>query len=275
MSAVTEGHIERESLGLHFLGELDAATSAAIHRHLDDCESCRAVADEIVDALGMMALTLDLGAELPEGAELPGEAALSGEAGLADDAELADEDETHAVARASVTFRGKAARPVPPKPAPPAVSARPKDNRPRSRPGRRRRVRTMVAMLALVLVVGGLGFGALVRGRHDDGTSAVTAAATAGAAHNGAAVSIFVTAEGGDCLVRAGIDHLPPGDYVLYGVTAAGQTREITRWKSSGQAEQIEGRIAGLDVGELSFVTVTAATGAPVVTVNLSGTSGN
>ncbi|MEO3770661.1 hypothetical protein [Micromonospora sp. B9E7] len=61
-------HIEEERIALHYLGALDPGRSELIHRHLQVCARCRALADEIVETVAALAL---LG--------VPGEAAVSGE----------------------------------------------------------------------------------------------------------------------------------------------------------------------------------------------------
>ncbi|MFE9191953.1 hypothetical protein ACFYL6_20315 [Micromonospora sp. NPDC007208] len=63
-------HIEEEQIVLHYLGALDPGQSELIHRHLQVCAGCRALADEIVETVAALAM---LG--------LPGEAASSGEDG--------------------------------------------------------------------------------------------------------------------------------------------------------------------------------------------------
>ncbi|WP_216592954.1 anti-sigma factor family protein [Verrucosispora sioxanthis] len=56
---VPDDHVEERLLGLHYLGELDAAQSDVIHRHLTGCAACRALAEALVETLAALALLGD------------------------------------------------------------------------------------------------------------------------------------------------------------------------------------------------------------------------
>jgi anti-sigma factor RsiW len=270
MSVVTDiagggAHVEEERLGLHFLGELDAAQSDEVHRHLESCGQCRAKADDIVDVLAALALDLDPSGREAEPAVRP--------------------------ARSAAAASGPAApvRPVAPRPG----AARPGSGRPGStghgsagpssaghgaagpgrRPSRTRRLWTTAGLLVLVLVVGGLGLSALLRGADRTGTAIVTAGATASDERSGATASVFVTGEQDGLVVRATFTGLESGrGYVLYAAASDGEARELTRWTSRGGVEDVEGRLPGLEVGGLSFVTVTTSAGSAVLYVRLPRT---
>ena len=252
MSSVTDiaggdAHVEDERLGLHFLGELDAAQSDDIHRHLESCPACRAKADEVIEVVAALALAA------PDG-EPPAEPDPAVPAGGA----------TPPPAAGPIRPR-RARSTAPDRPAAP----RPGTSRPRHS-SRRRRLLTSAALLVLVLVVGGLGLSAIIRGGETPGTPIVTAGATAADTRSGATASLFVTGDDDGLTVRITATGLQPGTrYVLYAVTIDGVTREVTRWTGRGDVEPVEGRLAGLRVSDLSFVTVSTAAGAVEVTVNL------
>jgi hypothetical protein len=128
------------------------------------------------------------------------------------------------------------------------------------------------ALLALVLVVAGLGLATLVRSPQGGPTPIVTAAAEATDRTTGASASVTVSDEDDEGVtIRATVSGLREGtDYLLYAVTSDGGTQEVTRWTGTAAVQDVSGRLP-VRLDDLSFFTVALAGGGPVVSVYLPG----
>ncbi|MCI4061379.1 zf-HC2 domain-containing protein [Micromonospora sp. R77] len=240
---IGDAHVEESTLGSHFLGELSPAESDAIHRHLQDCDSCRTQADAVVDAIALLELA-DLAAELGVITEPP--------------------------ARDSHPAPVLSSRP-------PGRTGKTGPVRSRTR-GKRTRLVRLGSLLAVALVVAGLGLSALVRGpgTPDASVTTVTVNATAKDDRSGATVSIFLTGlDDGGTRVRATVVGLKEGDkYVLYAVTANGTTHRVVQWLGQAGVQDVTGDLAGVDVGDLSYFTVSRDPSGTVVSVHLTSAAG-
>ncbi|MBQ0982530.1 MULTISPECIES: zf-HC2 domain-containing protein [Micromonospora] len=226
-------------LGPHYMGVLDRADSDAVDRHLRDCAQCRVTAREVCEVVAALAL-------------------------LSDDV---------AVEEASPVTR----------PAAPAArrggsgSVRPAGGRPMSvGPGRqprprRQRLALVRAGLALAVVLF-VGFGALFvldQVSDEAGPEVVTVAASGSEPRTGAAASVFASETDSGVHVRVTVTGLRAGTgYQLYAVTLDGQTREIASWTSTDTVQEVSGDLP-VALGDLVFVTISVANGAPSVTVHL------
>jgi Putative zinc-finger len=241
---VPDDHVEEELLGLHFLGELDPAHSDVIHQHLQGCATCRAGADEVVETLAALAL---LTGEDPPAADVAG----------------------HPL---------PAAVPAGPRRPGGGGGGGPAGTGPgRRRPASRRlRLAQAAGLLALVLVVAGLGITALVRGPGEPGGRAiVTAAASATDRTSGAGASVLLTETEDGVGVRATVSGLPAGTaYVLYAVTSDGQTHPVSRWTSTAAVREVSGELDGVRLKSVSFFTVSPESGGVAVSVYLPGAAG-
>lgn len=171
--------------------------------------------------------------------------------------------------------------PIGPLPLVPLPAKLPKDISPPPPPrsGRNRRTSALVQLsltLTLVLVIGGLAFGALLRGGHEAGSAPVpviTAAATAADSATGASLSVFVTQRDGGVSVRATVDGLRPGvGYRLQAVTSDGHAWPVVNWTSDGRLQDITAEVQ-VPLSTLVFFTVSRAGSGPVVSAYL-GTGG-
>jgi hypothetical protein len=166
--------------------------------------------------------------------------------------------------------------PEPPKaPRPPAtapVSEEPPDRRPQAPDRRKPALVRLSALLTLVVVVGGLAFGALLHGDRDAGSVAVpvvTAAATAADRSTGASLSVFVTQGESGVSVRATVDGLRPGvGYRLQAVTSDGHAWPVVNWTSDGKLQDITAEVP-VPLSTLVFFTVSQAGSGPVVSAYL------
>ncbi|MET8233655.1 zf-HC2 domain-containing protein [Micromonospora sp. NPDC005298] len=226
-------------LGPHYMGVLDPADSDAVDRHLRDCTQCRAAAREVCEVVAALAL-------------------------LSDDMAV------------------EGAPPVTRSAAPPARrggsgTVRPADGRPVSagarrqpRP-RRQRLALVRAGLALAVVLF-VGFGALFvldQVTDEAGQEVVTVAASASEPRTGATASVFASETDSGVHVRVTATGLRAGTgYQLYAVTLDGQTREIASWTSTDTVQEASGDLP-VALGDLAFVTISGASGAPSVTVHL------
>ena len=156
----------------------------------------------------------------------------------------------------------------------------PKDTGPPvRRSGRQQRTPALVQLsllLTVVLVIGGLAFGALLRGGGEGGAAPVpviTAAATAADSATGASLSVFVTQREGGVSVRATVDGLRPGvGYRLQAVTSDGHAWPVVNWTSDGRLQDITAEVQ-VPLSTLVFFTVSRAGSGPVVSAYL-GTGG-
>jgi hypothetical protein len=231
----SEAHVDQEMLGLHYMDALDPAQSDVIHRHLEECSVCRAQADEVIDTVAALAL---LGID----------DVVSGKA---------------ATPRPAPARRG--AGPVRP-------SGRGGSTRPGQPKGRTGKLLRAGSLLALVLVLAGLGLATLVRSPQGEPTPMATAAAVATDETTGASASVTVTGEGSDgVIIRATVSGLRDGvAYVLYAVTSDSTTGEVSRWTGTAAVQDVSGFLP-VRLGDLSFFTVSLADGRPVVSVYLPG----
>nr|WP_125806120.1 zf-HC2 domain-containing protein [Actinoplanes sp. ATCC 53533] len=144
--------------------------------------------------------------------------------------------------------------------------------RPRGRNPRRTALIRMSMLLTLVLVIGGLALGALLRGEREARTAAVpvvTAAATAADRTTGASLSVFVTQQEAGVNVRATVDGLRPGvGYRLQAVTSDGHAWPVVNWTSDGKLQEITADV-GVPLSTLVFFTVSRAGSGPVVSAYL------
>jgi hypothetical protein len=226
-------HVDPETLGSHFLGELSPARTDAVHRHLRECASCRAQGDIVAEA---------------------------------------------AAALAFLELEDVVARPSPAPPSPTRRKDKGNDNtRPASRTrGKRKRLVRLGSMLALLLVVAGLGIGALLAPRGGRDVQVATANATARDDRSGASLSVFVTGlDDGSTRVRATVSGLKAGeDYVLTAVTADGEPHAVARWTGTPGVRDVTGDLVGVAVGRFSSFNVLSDPGGTLVTVHLTSTAG-
>ncbi|MEU8167238.1 zf-HC2 domain-containing protein [Micromonospora sp. NPDC049004] len=252
---MSDEHVGDDLLGLHHLGELDPAQSDVIHRHLAACAECRARADGVVETLAALALLADVGGEAPVSAD--------------------DRSTAHVVARPHPTGGDRSA--VPPDTRPTGRSERPgsRPGRPRTAARRLRLIRAS-GLLVLVLVLAGLGLGAIVRGPEtDDATTVATVAAKASDTRSGASASVFLTEDEDGVTVRATVSGLRSGTrYVLYAVTSDGDSQPVGRWAGTSPVHEVTGELDGVRLKELSFFTVSPEAGGVVVSVYLPGVAG-
>ncbi|MFI7539814.1 zf-HC2 domain-containing protein [Actinoplanes sp. NPDC049599] len=240
-------HVHQELLGLHFMDALDPAESDVIHRHLEDCPACRARADEVIDTVAALAL---LGTD--------------------------DVDPGTPAPVATPVAAAPARRPGGPvRPSGRAGSTRPSSSRPGEkarRSGRTGKLLQAGSLLALVLVVAGLGLATLLRSPQGEPTPVRTAAAVATDDTTGASASVAVASEGEDGVrIRATVSGLREGTaYVLHAVTSDSTTGEVVRWTGTSAVQEVSGYLP-VRIGDLSFFTVSLADGGPVVSVYLPG----
>jgi hypothetical protein len=240
---VGDAHVEEERLALHYTEVLDPAESDLIHRHLLGCEACQAKADEVVETLAALALLDD-----------------------------ADDVDTLAVSTAGLVREhvtgsaGPAGRTA--RPAGRSDTPRPASGRTRSR---RRRLLHTAMLLALVLMVAGLGLAALLRpsgGEENPTPVSASITATDGLSGAGASITVVDVAAGG-ATVRATVNGLHAGTgYVLTAVDVDGNTHEVTRWTGSAQVADVSGNVPA-SAARLSFFTVATGNGDHVLTVYL------
>lgn len=282
----SDAHVDQELLGLHYLDALDPAESDVIHQHLEQCPACQAQADEVIDTVAALALlgTDDLEpsstarpesavrSESAAGLEFPArsETAVGGESVGSAEAEVGvmPAERGNSAAFAASGKSGPARNG--------SGSVRPARGGGSTRPGEKRRrtgklLRTG-ALLALVLVVAGLGLATLVRSPQGGPTPILTAAAEATDQTTGASASVTVSDEDDDGVtIRATVSGLREGtDYLLYAVTSDGGTQEVTRWTGTAAVQDVSGRLP-VRLDDLSFFTVALAGGGPVVSVYLPG----
>ncbi|MEU4397144.1 zf-HC2 domain-containing protein [Micromonospora orduensis] len=226
-------------LGPHYMGALDPADSDAVDRHLRDCAQCRVTAREVCDVVAALALLSD-DVAVEEASPVTRPAAPAARRG------------------GSGTVRPAGGRPV---------SAGP-GRQPRPRRQRLALVRAGLA-LAVVLFV---GFGALfVLDQVSDEAvpEVVTVAASGSEPRTGATASVFASETDSGVHVRVTVTGLRAGTgYQLYAVTLDGQTREIASWTSTETVQEVSGDLP-VALGDLAFVTISVANGAPSVTVHL------
>ncbi|WBB49685.1 zf-HC2 domain-containing protein [Verrucosispora sp. WMMA2044] len=235
---VPDDHVEERLLGLHYLGELDAAQSDVIHRHLTGCAACRALAEALVETLAALALLGD-GADVAQPRRRPKRRA---------------SDRRASGGRAS-GHPGQADRP---------------------RASRRARLIREGGLLVFALILASLGLVAVVRDPPPpDGPDVVSVAATATDATSGASASVFVTGGDSGVAIRATVNGLRSGTaYVLYAVTIDGQSRPVHRWTSGPAVGELTAELDGVHLDELSFFTVSPEAGGVVVSVYLPGATG-
>ncbi|MFI5935030.1 anti-sigma factor family protein [Actinoplanes sp. NPDC051494] len=238
---VPDEHVGEELLALHFLGELEPAHSDVIHRHLNTCTACRAGADEVVETLAALA-------------QLTGDKAVAGHS--------ADRP----LPAAAPAGRRRPARGAGGSTGPGA----------RGTASRRARLARAGGLLALVLIIAGLGLGALVRGPgHRADQALVTAAATATDRTSGASASVLLTESDDEVDIRATVNGLRPGTaYVLYAVTSDGQSRPVSHWTGTDTVQDVSGELRGVQLKDLSFFTVSPESGGVAVSVYLPGAAG-
>ncbi|WP_433385963.1 zf-HC2 domain-containing protein [Micromonospora sp. KLBMP9576] len=226
-------------LGPHYMGALDPADSDVVDRHLRDCAQCRAAAGEVCEVVAALALLTD-DVAVGEASPVARPAAPAPRRGRAD------------------AVRPAGGRSVP---AGPGRQPRP----------RRQRLALMRAGLALAVVLF-VGFGALFvmeRASDEAGPEVVTVAATGSEPRTGATASVLASETDGGVRVRVTVTGLRAGtDYQLYAVTLDGQAREIAKWTGTDGVQEVSGDLPGA-LGDLAFVTVSAANGPPAVTVHL------
>jgi hypothetical protein len=235
----SDAHVDQELLGLHYMDALDPAQSDVIHQHLEECSACRAQADEVIDTVAALALL-----------------------GIDDVVTGTAATPPPAPARAPARSGTGPVRP----------SGRGGSTRPGQKRGRAGKLLRAGSLLALVLVLAGLGLATLVRSPQGKPTPVVTAAAVATDETTGASASVMVTSEGDDGVtIRATVSGLREGTaYVLYAVTADSATGEVTRWTGTAAVQDVSGFLP-VRIGDLSFFTVSLADGGPVVSVYLPG----
>jgi anti-sigma factor RsiW len=235
----SDAHVDPETLGLHYMDALDPAESDTIHRHLEECPACQARAEEVIDTVAALAL---LGTD-----------------------EVVDETPAPVQAPAPAP---RSSGPV--RPAGRSDSTRPGTKSRRS--GRTGKLLQAGSLLALVLVVAGLGLATLLRSPQGEPTPVVTAAAVATDDTTGASASVVVSGEGSDSVtIRATVSGLREGTaYVLYAVTSDSATGEVTSWTGTTAVQEVSGQLP-VRIGDLSFFTVSEAGGGPVVSVYLPG----
>jgi len=235
----SDAHVDQELLGLHYMDALDPAQSDVIHRHLEECSACRAQADEVIDTVAALALL-----------------------GIDDVVTGTAATPPPAPARAPARSGTGPVRP----------SGRGGSTRPGQKKGRTGKLLRAGSLLALVLVLAGLGLATLVRSPQGKPTPVVTAAAVATDRTTGASASVMVTSEGDDgVIIRATVSGLREGTaYVLYAVTSDSATGEVSRWTGTAAVQDVSGFLP-VRIGDLSFFTVSLADGGPVVSVYLPG----
>ncbi|MEU8210343.1 zf-HC2 domain-containing protein [Micromonospora sp. NPDC049044] len=226
-------------LGPHYMGVLDPVDSDAVDRHLRDCAQCRVTAREVCEVVAALALLSEdvVVEEAPPVTRPAAPTARSGGSG---------------------TVRPAARRPV--------------DTGPGRQPRpRRQRLALMRAGLALAVVLF-VGFGALfVLDRMGDeaGPEVVTVAASGSEPRTGATASVFASETDSGVHVQVTATGLHAGTgYQLYAVTLDGQTREIASWTGTDTVQEVAGDLP-VTLGDLAFVTISVANGAPAVTVQL------
>jgi len=236
----SDAHVDQELLGLHYMDALDPAQSDVIHRHLEECSACRAQADEVIGTVAALAL-LGIDDVVPGTAATPPPAPAPARGGTAP---------------VRPSGRGGSTRP----------------GQPKGRSGRTGKLVRTGSLLALVLVLAGLGLATLVRAPQGKPTPVVTAAAVATDGTTGASASVMVSSEGDDGVtVRATVSGLRDGAaYVLYAVTSDSATGEVSRWTGTAAVQDVSGYLP-VRIGDLSFFTVSLADGGPVVSVYLPG----
>jgi hypothetical protein len=169
--------------------------------------------------------------------------------------------------------------PLPPEPPRPPVAAPARDElvgppgrRPQARDRRKPALIRLGGLLTLVVVVGGLAFGALLHGNREPGAVAVpvvTAAATAADRSTGASLSVFVTQGESGVSVRATVDGLRSGvGYRLQAVTSDGHAWPVVNWTSDGKLQDITAEVP-VPLSTLVFFTVSRAGNGPVVSAYL------
>ncbi|MEU1362101.1 hypothetical protein ABZ356_19925, partial [Micromonospora zamorensis] len=136
---------------------------------------------------------------------------------------------------------------------------------------RRQRLALVRAGLALAVVLF-VGFGALFvldQVSDEAGPEVVTVAASGSEPRTGATASVFASETDSGVHVRVTVTGLRAGTgYQLYAVTLDGQTREIASWTSTDTVQEVSGDLP-VALGDLAFVTISVANGAPSVTVHL------
>ena len=170
------------------------------------------------------------------------------------------------------------APPPPEPPRPPAAApvreelVGPPGRRPQARDRRKPALIRLSGLLTLVVVVGGLAFGALLHGNRETGAVAVpvvTAAATAADRSTGASLSVFVTQGEAGVSVRATVDGLRSGvGYRLQAVTSDGHAWPVVNWTSDGKLQDITAEVP-VPLSTLVFFTVSRAGSGPVVSAYL------
>jgi len=233
-----DAHVGEELLGLHYMDALDPAESDEIHRHLQECSACRAKAEQVCDVVAALAL-------------------------------LGTDDAVPAAVPTATTTPAPARGGGPARPSGRGDSTRPGEKRRRGRTGKLLRAGSL---LALVLVVAGLGLATLLRSPQVQPTPVVTAAAAATDETSGASASVVVSSsDGNGVTIRATVSGLRESTaYILYAVTSDGQTREVTRWTGSSAVQDVSGYVP-VRLGDLSFFTIALGNGGPVVSVYLPG----
>jgi hypothetical protein len=159
-----------------------------------------------------------------------------------------------------------------PSKAPRPSATGPVGRRPQARDRRKPALVRLSGLLTLVVVIGGLAIGALLRGDRDAGSVAVpvvTAAAAAADSSTGASLSVFVTQREPGVSVRATVDGLRPGvGYRLQAVTSDGHTWPVVNWTSDGKLQDITAEVP-VPLSTLVFFTVSRAGSGPVVSAYL------
>ncbi|MFF5175367.1 zf-HC2 domain-containing protein [Micromonospora sp. NPDC000089] len=238
-----DAHVEDATLGLHFLGELSPAESDAVHRHLQECAPCRERGDAVVDTVALL--------------EMAAMAARSGSA---------------------TAPAAPGTRPAPRRGSRPSARGDrtgPAGSRTR---GRRRRLVRLSALLAIVLVVGGLGLSALLREPATRGRSITTEVANASTRddRSGVTISVFLTGlDEGGTRVRATLVGLVEGKtYVLSAVTTDGAAHRVVAWRGRPGVQDVTGDLTGVTVAELSYVNVRRESAGTVVSLHLTSPAG-
>jgi hypothetical protein len=162
--------------------------------------------------------------------------------------------------------------PAPPRRSDPSGPSRGRSSKARNR--RRAAVARLSGLLVLVVAVGGLALGALVRLKRDTGGSVVipvvTVAATAADRSTGASLSVFLVQGENGVSVRATVGGLKSGiGYRLYAVASDGHALPVENWVSDGKVQDINAEVQ-MPLSSLVFFTVSRSGNHPVVSAYLA-----
>lgn len=243
-------HVDEQTLGLHYLGTLTYARSDAIDRHLQVCASCTEKAEDIVEIVAVLALTVEDNEDTRPPVDFPAPA-------------LRRPQAAQRLGHRPVSSAGPR-------------SSRGATYRPSRGPRRRSRTPQVVSaslLLALALFFAGLGLTAIITGGNTSrGSLGETVAGEGVDTESGASASVFVTDTDTDLSVRLTVDGLQSGTrYTLYSVAVDGRAREVTRWTGREGVHDITANLGTVNLDELSFFTIKAQSGDTAVSVHLPG----